>query len=137
MTDTADLDVVDLFNTEDALSTVQRLESVMRRMKDLENEKDDLTTQVKQALADGALHEDDVLIAGLTPCHREGGYDDGAIVVFKQHGLTDAFATKEVLDQKAAKEYVASGRVPAEDVADFKKPDTLYFTLPRGKKGSK
>jgi len=118
-------------NNEYAAAIVELLEIKLKR-KELEGRDTALTGIIKAGLDQDRIAEDDVRTLGLVPTVRSGGYDDGVIVLLKQKGLK-GYKTQEVVDNKTVREYEQAGVLTEEELAPYKKADSFYCTLPRGR----
>lgn len=128
------IETTDAITAPDYVAIAEQLECILHVIRQNEAEKEILSALLKQGREEGEIEDEIINGLGLTITKRRGSYDDGAVSVFKRHELEDAYATKEVLIQDVAREYVESGQVPAEEMEPYKKPDSVFFGLPRSKK---
>ena len=115
------------------VARVIELEETLRRIRGLEAIKDDVSAILKDGLQTQGIDEDTIKAYGLSTTHRIGGVDDSICGLLKQKEFRDAVVVKETADQKQVKELVASGQLTDEEVEPYKKPDSIFFSLPRGK----
>jgi len=116
------------------MQTAMALADTKRQIKQLELLEESLELALKDGLREGVIDEETIKGLGLNPTRRSGGFDEGMLALLKLRGLRDAIVTQEKVDQKRAKELLASGVLTEAEVEPYKKPDSLYFTLPREKK---
>lgn len=116
------------------VDAVVELQDIKLQKKEIEEKEEFLTASIKSGIAAGLIDEDQIRLLGLNPRTRSGGYDDGVCVVLKDKGFRDAVTVKEVADQKTVKELEASGQLTADDLDPYRKKDSWWLELPRGKK---
>lgn len=121
-------------NVESYAEAVVRLEQVKRDIKALEDEETSLTETIKTGKELGQIDDEEIKMIGLVPNKRTGGYKDDVCYLLKQKGLREAILTKEAPDQKQVKEYEETGVLTAEELAEYKKADSWFLSLPREKK---
>lgn len=114
---------------------VMALEQIKAEKKALEEKEAELTKQVEAGWELGMVTEDVLDAFGLKRRTRDNGYDDSMVALCKKKGLDDAWAVKEVLVQAEAKEAVASGQITEDEAEAYKKKPSVWYELPRGKKG--
>lgn len=122
-----------MHDTEAYTEAVIRLEAVKRQLKELEAEEKELSDSIRVGRFMGIITDDVIKTFGLVPATRTGGYDEGIIVLLKEKGFRDAIILKEVIDQKEVRGLVESQQLTEAEVEPYKKGDSVYFSLPKGK----
>lgn len=115
------------------IEAVVQLRELKLAKKEIEDSEKELTKTIVAGRDLGEIDDDTITMLGLEPRKRSGSYDDAMVALCKQKGLVDCYAVKEVLVQDEVKEAVASGQITEEEAQQYKKPDTVYFQLPRSK----
>lgn len=118
---------------EEYAAVAESLAAIKQQITELEATEESLSNALKDGLRHQVIDKDTVKAFGLNTTIRYGGLDDAAIPLLKARGFRDVIVTKEVIDQKGAKELVASGQLTEEEVAPYRKPDSMFFSLPRAK----
>jgi len=66
---------------------------------------------------------------GMNRVARSGGFDKAIIPMLKKNGIRSAVKTAEKVDAAEVAAALATGELTEEDVAAFRKPDTMFYKM--------
>lgn len=113
-------------------SIALELQEVLIKLKDLDVKKKALTETLLVAQDTGAFSVESV--SGIINYgERTGGFKDELVPLLKEKGLRDAIKVKETADNEAVEGHVGTGDLSEDEVAEYRKPKSRFYQLPRGK----